>query len=87
VDAANKKVGLEAHLEEDDEAFYMVYTFCPCIFRSRKDTTPCCYTTVGTLQEGMRWATGGKHFRVQEVTCLNIGDAECRFKIEKHAME
>lgn len=87
VDAANKKVGLEARLDEDAEAFYMIYTFCPCIFRTRKETNPCCFTTVGTLQEGMRWATGGKHFRVQEIKCMNIGDPECVFRIDKQAME
>lgn len=87
VDAGTKRLNMEIHLEEDDEAFYLVYTLCPCLFRRRQAKTPCCFTTIGTVQEALRWVSGGKHFRVQEISCLNLGDEACRFRIEKRATE
>ncbi|MCZ7568302.1 MAG: hypothetical protein M5U01_06920 [Ardenticatenaceae bacterium] len=86
-DAGTKRLNLEIQLEEDVDAFYLTYSVCPCQFRQRHEHNPCCFTTVGTIQEALRWVSGGKHYRVQEIACLNIGDAACRFRIDKKAME
>lgn len=86
-DAGMKRLNLEIDLAEDDTAFYLTYTVCPCQFRERKERNPCCFTTVGTIQEALRWVSGGKHYRVQEIACLNLGDEACRFRIDKQAME
>jgi predicted hydrocarbon binding protein len=79
--AGNKTVNQPVRLEEDADAFYLVYDFCMCQFRP-KHQTPCCYVTVGLLMEGMKWLTD-KNFAVQEVTCANLGAEACRFKIPK----
>ena len=79
--AGNKTVNQPVRLEEDTNAFYLVYDFCMCQFRP-KHQTACCYVTVGLLMEGMKWLTD-KNFAVQEITCANLGAAACRFKIPK----
>ena len=79
--AGNKTVNQPVRLEEDANAFYLVYDFCMCQFRP-KHQTACCYVTVGLLMEGMKWLTD-KNFSVQEVACANLGAAACRFKIPK----
>lgn len=81
-EASNKKTNMTAHVEEDDEAWYFVVTTCPCVFRKRQPTGPACYTTVGVIQEALRWATGN-HYMVREVKCMNLGDSECRYRIDK----
>ena len=79
--AGNKTVNQPVRLEEDANAFYLVYDVCMCQFRP-KHQTACCYVTVGLLMEGMKWLTD-KNFAVQEVTCANLGAEACRFKISK----
>ncbi len=82
VAAANKDVNLPTHLEEDEDAWLYVVEQCPCAFRERTERTPACYTTVGTLQEALKWATG-KHFRVQEIKCISAGATTCTYRIDK----
>jgi predicted hydrocarbon binding protein len=79
--AGNKTVNQPVFLEEDDDAFYLVYNVCMCQYRP-KHQTPCCYITVGILLEGMKWLTD-KTFAVQEVSCANLGAEACRFRIPK----
>jgi predicted hydrocarbon binding protein len=35
------------------------------------------------LQEGLRWVSGGKEFRVDEVACISGGDPACVFHVYK----
>jgi predicted hydrocarbon binding protein len=79
--AGNKTVNQPVFLEEDADAFYLVYNVCMCQYRP-KHQTPCCYITVGILMEGMKWLTD-RNFSVQEITCANLGAEACRFKIPK----
>ncbi len=80
--ASNERVNMTAHMDEDDEAWYFVVTACPCVFRERSSSNPACYTTAGTIQEALRWATGN-HYMVREIKCMNLGESECRFRIDK----
>ncbi|MEW5720654.1 MAG: 4-vinyl reductase, partial [Chloroflexota bacterium] len=79
--AGNKTVNQPVTLEEDADAFYLVYNVCMCQYRP-KHQTPCCYITVGILMEGMKWLTD-KNFSVQEITCANLGAESCRFRVPK----
>ena len=81
VAAANKTVNQPTRLEEDAGAFTMVVDFCMCQFRP-KHQTPCCYVTIGTLTEAMKWLTD-KTFSIQEITCMNLGADACRYRISK----
>jgi len=43
--------------------------------------TPSCHFTIGVLQEGLAWASGGKQYPVEETACRARGDAACTFRI------
>ncbi len=79
--AGNKTVNQPVRLEEDADAFMLIYDVCMCQFRPQHDA-PCCHVTVGLLSEAMRWLTD-KNFAIQEVTCLNLGADACRYRIPK----
>jgi len=81
VGAANKTVNQPTRLEEDADSFTMIVDCCMCQFRP-KHQSPCCFITVGALSEAMRWLTD-KNFAVQELTCMNLGDDACRYRIPK----
>ncbi|MGB0384790.1 MAG: 4-vinyl reductase [Ardenticatenaceae bacterium] len=86
VKAANNNVNLPSYMEEDDDAWYYVVEQCPCQFRERSEKGAACYTTVGTLQEAIKWITG-KHYRVQEIECLAVGGNVCKYRIDKKAQQ
>jgi predicted hydrocarbon binding protein len=48
---------------------------------SRASDQPCCHFTIGVLQEGLAWASGGKQYPVEEIACRARGDATCTFRI------
>jgi hypothetical protein len=67
--------------EKDDRFVYTIYE-CPVCW-GRTSDRPICYGAVGILQEGLRWVSGGKDFRVEEFECHAKGDEYCRFDIFK----
>ncbi|MFQ6015851.1 MAG: 4-vinyl reductase [Anaerolineae bacterium] len=81
-DAAIKSTNQPSHVEEEDKAFIYVAEDCPCRFRKRELTTPCCFVTVGVLQQALKWATD-KSYDVREISCINIGGDACRYRINK----
>jgi predicted hydrocarbon binding protein len=38
------------------------------------------------LQEGLRWVSGGKDFKVEEVLCQAVGDENCVFHVYKEPL-
>ncbi len=68
-------------VEEED---YFVYTIkaCPVCWGRTSDRN-ICFAAVGILQEGLRWVSGGRDFRVEELTCHAKGDEFCTFAIYK----
>jgi predicted hydrocarbon binding protein len=42
-----------------------------------------CFASTGVLQEALRWVSNGKEFRVDETTCIGMGDSSCDFVIYK----
>ena len=89
------KVGLRAmaetftrfsdqHSEVEEQGDRFVYTIYKCpVCWGRHTDRPICYGAVGLLQEGLRWVSGGKDFRVEEFECHAQGDEYCRFTIDK----
>jgi len=49
----------------------------------RKSDKAVCHAATGLLQEGLRWVSGGKEFRVDEVACIATGDPACVFHVYK----
>lgn len=50
----------------------------------RTAESPVCHAIVGILQEGLRWASGGHEYHVQEVICRATGGEACIFKVNKN---
>lgn len=70
--------------EVADRFVYTIYQ-CPVCW-ARKSERPICYGAVGILQEGLRWVSGGKDFRVEEVSCHAAGDEHCVFHIHREPL-
>jgi predicted hydrocarbon binding protein len=68
--------------EVDDTFVYTIHRCPVCWGRSELDK-PVCFIAVGLLQEGLKWLSGGKEFRINESKCVAMGDAVCEFVIQK----
>jgi hypothetical protein len=71
-----------SRVEERDNNFVYIIEVCPVCWGRRADK-PICHAAVGLLQEGLRWVSGGKEFRVEEISCIAKGDAVCEFLVYK----
>jgi predicted hydrocarbon binding protein len=71
--------------EKDDHFVYTIHR-CPVCWGRHDLDKPVCFIAVGLLQEGMKWLSGGKEFRVNESRCVSMGDDVCEFIIEKTPM-
>ena len=66
----------------DGEIIYTIHR-CPVCWARHDEEKPVCFIAVGLLQEGLRWLSGGKEFRVNESKCISMGDEVCEFIIQK----
>jgi hypothetical protein len=68
---------------EDHGDHYLYYIDrCPVCW-GRQSDRPICYVATGLLQEGLRWVSGGRMYRVEEIDCLAAGGKSCLFKVDK----
>jgi predicted hydrocarbon binding protein len=68
-------------VEKDDHFIYTIHR-CPVCY-GRQTEKPCCHMATGLLQEGLKWVSGGREFRVVEVRCIANGEPTCDFMIYK----
>lgn len=71
--------------EHDDVFIYSIHR-CPVCWGRRNLDKPVCFIAVGLLQEGLKWLSGGKDFRVNESKCIAQGEDLCEFIIQKTPM-
>jgi hypothetical protein len=71
-----------SRVEEKEDHFVYYIDRCPVCW-GRKTDKPVCFAATGLLQEGLRWVSGGKEFRVDETTCIGMGDPACTYLIYK----
>jgi len=69
-------------IETEKEYILSIHTCSVCWGRSGEDK-PVCFVFTGLLQEGLKWFSGGKEFRVNESKCMAMGDDACEFVIQK----
>ncbi len=95
---AKLKVGLKAMAEtfskfsdqtsrvvdEQDRHIYIIER-CPVCWGRRTDK-PSCFAAVGLLQEGLKWVSSGKDFKVEQTTAKSVGDNSCDFVIYKEPL-
>ncbi len=62
----------------------IIYTMERCaLCWGRKTDRAVCYMGQGLLQEGLRWVSGGREFKVDMTTCIAKGDDMARFVVFK----
>lgn len=71
--------------EENDHYIYTLER-CPMCWR-RRAGQPVCFMGQGLLQEGLRWVSGGRTFRVTMTTCMATGDDIGRYLIFKQPVD
>lgn len=71
-----------SRVEEKDDHFLYYIDRCPVCW-GRKTDKPVCHAATGLLQEGLRWVSGGKEFRVDEIECIAMGAKSCVFAVYK----
>jgi predicted hydrocarbon binding protein len=77
----------DQHSEVEEKKDRFIYTIRQCpVCWGRTSDRPICFGAVGILQEGLRWVSGGKDFRVEEFECHARGDEYCRFDIFKEPL-
>lgn len=69
-------------VEEKDDHFVYTIHRCP-VCTGRHTEKPCCHMATGLLQEGLKWLSGGREFRVIETKCVAAGEPTCDFVIYK----
>lgn len=70
--------------EQSDRILWIV-DHCPICW-DRQTDTQVCYMTVGMLQEGLFWVSGGRLFNVEEMECIAKGDRNCTIEIDMIAL-
>jgi predicted hydrocarbon binding protein len=75
-----------AEVSDSDDHFIYTIRRCPGCW-GRTSDRPICYNAVGVLEEGLRWVSSGKSFRVEEVACLAAGQEACVFHIQKEPLD
>ncbi|MFZ5820251.1 MAG: 4-vinyl reductase [Chloroflexota bacterium] len=55
---------------------------CPLCWE-RHEREPVCHFTVGMLQEGLYWVSGGKIYNIVEEGCIASGDPACVIVIDR----
>ncbi len=73
-------------VEERKGQFLYIIEKCPPCWNRRSDS-PCCHIARGILEEGLRWVSGGKNFRVEEIECRAVGDPTCTFAIDREPLD
>lgn len=70
-------------IKEDNDRYHYLIGRCPVCWGRSGQEDPVCFYMVGLIQEGLKWVSGGKEFRVNEARCSAVGDEYCDFVILK----
>lgn len=70
--------------EVTETELHFIYTIkrCPACW-GRTSQRPVCFTTIGLLEEAIKWVSGGQLFTIIEVACTAMGHPACVFHIAK----
>ena len=77
----------QTSLEETEETFIYTVKRCPACWGQNSAVSPICGMQIGLLQEGLRWLSNGKEFKVTESECHAMGASACIFLINKEPLE
>jgi hypothetical protein len=70
------------HVENYGDHFLYYIDRCPVCWGRHSDR-PICFVARGLLQESLKWVSGGRDFRINEIECIAAGGSSCLFRIDK----
>ncbi|MGB3715499.1 MAG: 4-vinyl reductase [Candidatus Promineifilaceae bacterium] len=70
-----------SRVESSDEHVLYYIERCPVCWGQLSDK-PICFVATGLLEGGLRWVSGGRDYRVEEIECVAVGDDACIFTID-----
>jgi hypothetical protein len=73
-------------LSETEAHHLWIIERCPVCWKRQTDE-PCCQLAGGLLEEAIFWGTGGRRFKIEEVSCVAMGEATCTFQIDKKPLD
>jgi hypothetical protein len=66
---------------------YYLYVIDRCsMCWEREVDRPVCFIASGIIEEALRWVSGGRTFRVDEISCIGMGDDSCSYAIYKEPL-
>lgn len=69
-------------VEDKGDHYLYVMHKCPVCW-GRTTDRPACFMAVGLVQEGLKWVSGGREFKVVQTTCHAAGDPTCNIDVYK----
>jgi len=78
----NKFSDQRVRLGEDEDHFFWIIERCPICWQ-RTSETPCCHLAVGLLEQALDWVSRGHRFKVEQISCIAVGDETCTLAITK----
>ena len=75
-----------SHVHNNDDHFIYTIERSPICW-DRTSDRPTCHLAVGLLKESLRWVSGNKEFKIDEISCMSKGDEMCQFIIYKEPIE
>ena len=84
-DSFNKFSDQRSEVVEEGDHFNYYLKVCPMCWHHESDRAVC-YGAVGILQEGLRWVSGGKDFKVEAIQCQAKGDEFGLIRIDKEPL-
>lgn len=78
----NRYSGQRVTLGQGSDSYFFVLERCGFCYGRRADE-PSCAFPAGVLEETLFWVSLGRHFTVEETTCIATGDPVCTFYIDK----
>ena len=78
----NQYTDQRVRVDEDAKRLYWHIERCPICWE-RRSPDGCCHLATGLLHEALYWASNGRLFSVEEISCRACGDADCTIAIDK----
>jgi predicted hydrocarbon binding protein len=78
--------GQPTRVEERPGRLLYVIEACPVCW-GRTSAEPSCFVAEGILDEALRWVSGGRSFRIDEIECAGAGGSACVWTIDTEPID
>ncbi len=68
--------------DSGEDHFHYIIDRCSMCW-GRKVERPGGFIAAGIIEEALRWLSGGRTFRVDQITCMGMGHEDCTFAVYK----